>query len=186
MKSFSAILLTLLVFSAYASAQRSNDSIQKQIRTLKAEKAIYLSYDGSASKLMAIAPNFSDTDTKAAGIMAMNFAMAFFYPGQALSTPPELINFTFWPMSKKPRFAASTGPWQVTLPTGTLDLGNYRYAAKASENMEYLNFQIKRDDLAKIAASTEPVRFTLGKQAFTFTNEQLQLIRNFLSLSAAE
>ncbi|MFL6374120.1 MAG: hypothetical protein ACJ73D_05580 [Pyrinomonadaceae bacterium] len=172
----------LLVGSLCVGAQKSNDAIQKQIKSLHAEKSIYLTYDGNASKLMAYAPNFSDADAKNVGAMAMNFAMATFYPGQTLSTTPESINFTFWPMSKKPRFADSTGPWQVTLPSETLDLGNYRYAAKPSENMEYLNFQIKRTDLAKIATASAPVKFRLGSYNLSFTQDQLQLLRNFLSI----
>src|SRR6478735_6896412 len=118
MKRLAAITLTLISFTALA-AQKSNDAIQKQIKSLKAEKTIYLTNDGSSTKLMAYAPNFSDADAKTVGAMAMNFAMAVFYPGQTLTTPPQSVNFTFWPMSKKPRFAGSTGPWQVTLPTGT-------------------------------------------------------------------
>ncbi len=52
--------------------------------------------------------------------------------------------------------------------------------------MEYLNFKIKRDDLAKIAASTAPVKFRLGTQNFTFTSDQIQLLRNFLAISEAK
>lgn len=182
MKTLLATIFLLVGFLA-ASAQKSNDAIQKQIKSLHAEKTIYLTYDGNASKLMAYAPNFSDADAKAVGAMAMNFAMAAFYPGQTLSTPPEIINFTFWPMSKKPRFADVIGPWQVTLSSETLDLGNYRYAAKPSESMEYLNFQIKRTDLAKIAAASAPVKFRLGSYNLNFTQEQLQLLRDFLAVS---
>ena len=182
MKLLAAITLTLISFTALA-AQKSNEAIQKQIKSLKAEKTIYLTNDGSASKLMAYAPNFSDADAKAVGAMAMNFAMAAFYSGQALTTAPETINFTFWPMSKKPRFAGSTGQWEVMLPTGSLDLGDYRYAAKPSENMEYLNFQIKRADLEKIAAASAPVKFRLGTYSMSFTQEQIQLLRNFLAVT---
>jgi len=182
MKVLAAITLTLISFTALA-AQKSNDAIQKQIKSLKAEKSIYLTYDGGSSKLMGYAPNFSDADAKTVGAMAMNFAMAAFYQGQTLTAAPDVINFTFWPMSRKPRFAGSTGPWQVMLPSETLDLGNYRYAAKPSENMEYLNFQIKRSDLAKIAAAPAPVKFRLGDYNLSFTQEQIQLLRNFLAIS---
>jgi len=182
MKTLAAITLTLICFSALA-AQKSNDAIQKQIKSLKAEKTIYLTNDGSSSKLMAYAPNFSDADAKTVGAVAMNFAMAVFYPGPTLTTAPQTINFTFWPMSKKPRFAGPTGPWQVMLASGTLDLGEYRYAAKPAENMEYLNFQVKRSDLEKIASASAPVRFRLGSYNLSFTQEQIQLLRNFLAVS---
>jgi hypothetical protein len=181
MRTLVAIALLAISFAS-VSAQRSNDAIQKQIKSLHGEKSFYLTYDGNASKLMAIASNFDDSETKASGIMAMNFAMAIFYSGQQITSSPDTVNFTFWPMSKKPRFA-TTGAWVVDLPTGPLDLGDYRYAAKPAENMEYLNYKIQRADLAKIAAATSPVKFHLAGQNFSFTSEQLQLIRNFLSLS---
>jgi len=181
MKSVLAAVLLLIGLST-VSAQKSNDAIQKQIKSLHAEKSIFLTYDGSASKLMATASNFADAEAQPAGLQAMNFGIAAFYPGQQLTTPPDTINFTFWVLSKKPRFA-TTGALEVTLAGGALNLGDYRYAAKASENMEYLNFKLKRDDLAKIAASASPVRFHLAGQNFTFTAEQLQLLRNFLAVS---
>ena len=181
MKLLLAVIL-LVVGSFGVAAQKSNDSIQKQIRSLHAEKSIFLTYDGSASKLMATASNFADSEAQAAGLQAMNFGMAAFYPGQQLTTPPDTINFTFWVLSKKPRFA-TTGAWEVTLPSVALNLGDYRYAAKPGESMEYLNFKLKRDDLAKIAASTSPVKFHLAGQNFSFTSEQLQLLRNFLAIT---
>jgi hypothetical protein len=181
MRTVFAFALVALCLVA-VSAQKSNDAIQKQIKSLHGEKTFYLTYDGNASKLMAVASNFDDSETKPAGIMAMNFAMAVFYPGQQISTPPDTISFTFWPMSKKPRFA-TTGAWEVTLPGGNLSLGDYRYAAKPSEDMEYLNFKIQRADLARIAAATARVKFHLAGQNFTFTSDQLQMIRNFLALS---
>ena len=173
----------LLLAGTFAiSAQKTNDAIQKQIKSLHAEKSIYLSYDGNASKLMGVASNFDDSETRTAGVQAMNFAMAAFYQGQQLTSAPDTINFTFWPMSKKPRFA-TTGAWVVDLAGGALNLGDYRYAAKPSENMEYLNFKISRTDLAKIASANSPVKFHLAGQNFTFTSDQLQLLRNFLAVT---
>ena len=182
MKTILTVELLLVVGALAVSAQKSTDTIQKQIKSLHAEKSIYLTYDGSSSKLMAIASNFADSEAQAAGLQAMNFAMAAFYQGQELTTAPDTINFTFWVLTKKPRFA-TTGAWEVSLASGALGLGDYRYAAKPSETMEYLNFKLKRDDVAKIAASTSPVKFRLAGQNFTFTAEQLQLLRNFLAIS---
>jgi hypothetical protein len=182
MKSILALALLLAGLVTASQAQKSNDAIQRQIKTVHAEKSLFLTYDGASSKLMASASNFADSEAKAAGIEAMNFGMAAFYPGQQLTTPPDTINFTFWVLSKKPRFA-TTGAWEVTLPSGALALGDYRYAAKPSEKMEYLNFKLKRDDLAKIATSTSPARFHLAGHDFTFTSEQMQLLRNFLAIS---
>ncbi|HTH50868.1 MAG TPA: hypothetical protein VL501_02980 [Pyrinomonadaceae bacterium] len=177
-----AVVASLLLCCLAVGAQKSNDAIKQQIKSLKADKSITLTYDGSSSKLMASATNFSDSDAKAANILAANFGMAFFYPGQTLTTSPETINLTFWVMSKKPRFASS-GLWEATLPSGPLSLGEYRYAAKPENNMEYLNYKISRSDLAKIAASPLPVKFRLGAVTWSFTPEQMQLLRNFIALS---
>lgn len=172
----------ILAGFAVTYAQKSNDAIQKQIKALHAEKSIFLSSDGPESKLMAIAGNFDDVEAKAAGIQAMNFGMAAFYAGQQNTTASDPINFTFWVLSKKPRFG-TTGAWEMTLPAGTLSLGDYRYSAKPSENMEYLNFKIKRADFARIAASASPVKFILAGHHFTFTPDQLQILRNFLAVT---
>lgn len=180
MKTLTVAALVFIA-SSFALGQKTNAAIQKQIKSLKAEKQITLTNDGGASKVMAIAENFSAADEKAAGVQAMNFAMAFFYPGTTLSAPPEMINLTFWPMSKKPQFAGGSR-WIVNLPPGPLDLGDSRYTAKPSENMEYLNFKIKRDDLAKIAAAPS-VKFKLGGKELSFTPAQMQLLRNIIAIS---
>ena len=67
---------------------------------------------------------------------------------------------TFWVLTKKPRFAENHN-LLVTGESGRLDLGAARYAAKPRENMEYLNFEISREDLAKIAQDAAG-RFSLG------------------------
>ena len=174
--------LTLLAFSI-ASAQKTNDAIAKQIKSLKAEKAITLGYDKGAntSKIMVTGDNFADKEARAAGIQAMNFGMAFFYTGQAISTPPDLINFTFWVLTKKPKFAAAHS-WTVTLAKETLNFGDARYVARSGENMEYLNFKISRTDLTKIAAETN-VKFKLGTAEFTITPAQLATFKNVLAVS---
>ncbi len=180
MKSSLSITLVLLFLALSASAQRSNDAIQKQIRSLKADKQITLTFDGGSTKIMAIADNFADAEAKSAGVRAMNFGIAYFYPGKELAAPPETINFTFWVMSKKPKFAAANA-WKATIGAENLDLGDARYAAKSGENMEYLNFKLKRDDLAKIANSTGKI--TIGQANFTFTASQLTLLKNIIAVS---
>lgn len=171
-----AFLLTLSV-----SAQKTNDAVQKQIKSLKADKNIELSWDGGATKVFAHAENFADAEARKAGVDAMNFGMAYFYPGTTLNAPPETINLTFWVLTKKPQFGADS-KWIVTLPGETLDLGVPQYTSKPSNKMEYLNFVIKRSDLAKIAAASG-VKFKLDKADLTFTPGQLQMFRDILSLS---
>ncbi len=181
MKRQLSITFLLLLLALSASAQKTNDAIQKQIKSLKAEKQIMLTYDPAGStKIMAIADNFADSETKSAGIQAMNFAMAFHYAGSTLTVAPETIDLAFWVMAKKPVFLTAHG-WKATIGTETLDLGDARYGAKARENMEYLNFKLKREDLAKIANSTGKI--TLGTSNFTFTASQLTLLKNMIAVS---
>ncbi len=178
------LTVSLILLAALSiSAQKTNDAINSQLKSLKADKQITLSYDSSANatKLMVIADNFADAEAKKAGIQAMNFGMAFFYPGKALAAPPETINFTFWVMSKKPQFAGAHA-WKATVGTETLDLGDSRYAPKPSDNMEYLNFKITRADLAKIAAGTN-VKFKLGNADFTFTAAHLAIFKSLIAVT---
>ncbi|MBK7391783.1 MAG: hypothetical protein IPI64_00600 [Chloracidobacterium sp.] len=180
MKRQLSITFLLIFLALSAAAQKTNEDIQKQIKSLKAEKQITLTFDGGSTKIMAIADNFADSEAKSAGIQAMNFGMAFNYAGKDLAAPPETINFTFWVMSKKPKFGDAHA-WKATIGTETLDLGDARYAAKTNENMEYLNFKLTRDDLAKIANSTGKI--ALGTANFTFTASQLTLLRNIIAVS---
>lgn len=181
MKSSLSIILIALSLSVAAHAQRSNDAIQKQIKTLKAEKQITLTFEGNTSKVMVISDNFADSEAKTAGIQAMNFGVAFFYPGQTLTVSPEEFNFAFWVLTKKPQFANGSR-LVVKLPDGDLDLGDSRYAGKPGENMEYLNFKIKREDMKKIAAGSK-VKFSLGQREFTFTASQLTALSNLMAVS---
>jgi hypothetical protein len=59
-----------------------------------------------------------------------------------------------------------------------------RYAAKPREQMEYLNFEISRENLMKIAGQTE-VRFQLGDEEFTFTKSQMKLLADLLVVTEA-
>jgi len=178
MKSI-CLLAFLLAAALTVSAQKTNDAIQKQIKSLKADKQILLSYDkvSNASKIMATAGNFADSEAKKAGIQAMNFGMAFFYTGQSLAAPPDTINLTFWVLTKKPAFASSHA-WTIS----ALNLGDARYAAKPADNMEYLNFKISRADLARVASSAD-AKFKLGGKDFTFTPEQIQLLKSVVTIS---
>ena len=181
MKHF-ALIAAAFLLTISASAQKTNDAVQKQIKSLKADKNIELSYDGGATKVFAHAENFADAEARKAGVEAMNFGMAYFYPGTTLARSPETINLTFWVLTKKPQFGAET-KWVVILPGETLDLGVVpQYTSKPGNKMEYLNFVIKRSDLAKIAAVSTP-KFKLGKADLTFTTGQIQMFRDMLVIS---
>jgi len=183
MKYLPLFLVTLLFFTSVGSAQsgKTNDDVNLEIRSLGVEKAITVSFDpgGNASKIMAVTENFSNAEVERAGIMAMNFAMGFFYPGTVLTASPERLHFTFWAMTKKPRFAENH---HLTADLGsgkTLDLGEARYSPKPRENMEYLNFEISRTDLATIAAAGN-LTFRLGPYTFTATSEQQKVMRSLV------
>lgn len=185
MKKIYLISAIFLLTATLAAAQsKSNETISKQIKTLKAEKVFALSYDESAatSKLMVTAGNFDDGEAKKAGLQAMNFGMAFFYPGKTLTSTPDPINLTFWVLTKKPRFSEAHN-LTVTANGETLDLGDARYVSKPKENMEYLNFQISRANLEKIAKAGGEVKLKIGTNEFKFTPEHLRIFANLLTLS---
>jgi hypothetical protein len=131
---------------------------------------------------MVVGEDFGSEQDKRAGVEALNFGMAFFYPGKILNAAPDELNFTFWVLTKKPKFAASHA-WTVTLPDETLDLGDARYVSKPKENMEYLNFRISRQNLEKIAQGKD-VKLKLGTAELKFTPEHLKTFANLLKIMA--
>ncbi len=180
-----AITLALISLAIAASAQSiSNQSIQERIRSAGAGKTIELTFDAAArtTKVMAVSENFAKSEASRGGILAMNFAIGFFYPGDAMDKSPESFLLTFWVMSRKPRFGESHS-MTVVLPDEMLVIGSARYAAKPRQEMEYLNFEISRENLSKIAAHTD-VRFHLGDEEFTFTSSQMKLLADLLSVTA--
>jgi hypothetical protein len=70
------------------------------------------------------------------------------------------------------------------MPDEMLVIGSARYIAKAREQMEYLNFEISRENLARIAGQSE-LRFMLGDEEFAFTRTQMKLIADMLSITEA-
>ena len=183
MKNFLSIVAIIILAFTAVSAQKTNDAISKQIKSLKADKNISLEYDAASnsSKIFVRADNFSDAEAKKAGIQAMNFGMAHIYVGQSLAAPPESFDLAFWVLTKRPRFATAN-TWTITLGRDTLDLGDARYGGKPAEDMEYLNFHLSRENLAKIAAGSN-VKFHLGAAEFTFTAAQLTLFRDLLAIT---
>ena len=178
---FVAALLVTLALTATAQS-KSSEAIRQQIRNAHADKSLALSSDpgGNTSKLMGVSENFADGEASSAGIRAMNFAVGFFYAGQDLAKSPDQVMLTFWVLTKKPRFAENHH-LAVVLPNETLDLGDARYAAKPRSDMEYLNFEISRENLKKIVKSN--ARIHLGDHDFTLTREQMKLLGDVLLVS---
>ena len=148
-----------------------------------AQKTIALTYDaaGQTTKLGGVSENFSGDEAGRSGILAMNFATGIFYPGNDLVKSPESFLLTFWVLSKKPRFGANHS-LTVALRDEMLVIGSARYVAKPREQMEYLNFEISRENLSKIASQTD-VRFQLGDEQFTFTKSQMKLFGDLLMIT---
>lgn len=183
--SISIVLAIFALFIPASSQDLTSDVIRERIRTAQAGKQITLTHDaaGQTTKLMGVSDNFSKDEASRAGILAMNFALGFFYPGDSMVRPPESFQLTFWVMSKKPRFSRNHS-LTAAMPDEMLVIGSARYTAKAREQMEYLNFEIARENLARIAGQSE-VRFMLGDEEFTFTRSQMKLIADMLAVTEA-
>lgn len=177
-----AVIIALVCAVAAAGQGRSHEDIRCQLIDLNADRVFTLTYDdaGNTSKLMAIAENLPQKEVERAGAQAINFAAAFTFTGKVLMAAPEKIALTFWVLTKKPVFANSHR-WIVNAGGATVDLGDARYAAKATEKMEYLNFVVPLDDLSKIA--TTGATFRLGSFDFTFTPAQIKLLSNMLAIA---
>lgn len=183
MKYTITIAAAIFVFSINTFSQLTNDTIQHRIRSAHADKSISLTYDavGKTSKLMAVSDNFSKDEASRSGVLAMNFAIGHIYAGDAITAEPENFLLTFWVLSKKPRFGVSHS-MTVELSDEMLVIGSARYVAKPQQQMEYLNFEISRANLSKIARATD-VRFMLGDEKFTFTRSQMKLLGDLLTIT---
>lgn len=179
---FSAIIIVLAAAASFGQA-KPNSEISRQIASLRMEKNVRLDYDksGNTSRLKAVTDNFSDSDVRRSGIQAMNFAMGFFYPGDVLKSAPDPIMLSFWVLTKRPRFGDDHS-LRAFFGGDSIDLGDARYVSKPSENMEYLNFQLSRANLARIA-QTHDVKLQIGKFEFNLTPEQRIVIAEILHVS---
>jgi hypothetical protein len=177
-----ALLAAIFVFTADAQ-NLSNETMRDRIRSAKVDAGITLTFDeaGRTSKLMAISDNFAKDESSRAGVLAMNFALGCIYAGDSLTKSPDTFLLTFWVLSKKPRFGENHA-MTVALQEEMLTIGSARYVAKPSQQMEYLNFEISRANLARIAAESN-VKVHLGDEVFVFTNSQMKLIAATLAVT---
>jgi hypothetical protein len=177
MKKLLFLSIALFLSSFAVEAQKTNDQIVSQIRN----KKIKLTFEGGTTKLMAVAENFPDSEAKSAKVVAMNFAVGFFYTGRTLERMPDEMLLTFWVMSKKPVFAERHS-LTIYADGEEILLGEGRYSARARENMEYLNFNVSRDALVKVA-STSNVHLKIGDSTFKFTSDQMRMLADLLEAS---
>ncbi len=183
LKKFFLLPTLILTLTAFAFAQiKANDAIEKQIKILKVEKVISVSYDesGGTSKIFVRGEDFGRTQDNRAALQSFSFGMAFFYAGKALTAAPDIINLTFWAQSKKPRFAEAHN-LTIFTDAETLDLGDARYVLK-SDKIEYLNFKISRENLIKIAKSSN-AKLKIGNAEFQFAPEHLRVFTALVKIS---
>ncbi len=175
-------LLLLLPVSAFSQSKLIN-TMERQARKLGSEKNITVTHDtnSNSSKVMLVADNFDEGDVSRANLMAMNFASGFFFVGDTLAAAPERMQFTFWVMSKKPRFAAAH-ELEFIAGSESILVGAARYAAKPGRNMEYLNYEISRTDIGKIAKQTRVIA-KIGAYEFQLTRRQLKSLADLLLIT---
>lgn len=168
------IVFPLFAFAALAQT-KSNAAIQQQLRSL-GSGSVSVEFDEASrvTKIKGVAENFSRDNEKNAGVRAMNFAVGVIYSGAGLDRSPEPIMLSFWVLSGKPRFGDDHS-LIVFAGNETLQLGDARYVARARDGMEYLNFDLTRDQLKRIAKESR-VRFLLGGKEFAFTPSHLKLL----------
>lgn len=184
MKKILYIFLCSLILSVAAWAQaKSADAIRAQAASLGLGKAISVEFDAAAgtTTIRAVAENFNDADARRAGIRAINFAAGVIAPGDGLKSSAGEFLFSFWIMSRAPRFESATAA-EFIVGTETLPAANFRYSARRREDMEYVNVTLRRVELEKIASAAS-VRAKIGNSEFTFTPRQLQLLRGLLAIT---
>lgn len=176
--------LSGLLFVAPSFAQgKPVAEMARQIASLRAERAITLNHDpvGGSSRLMLVAENFTNDDADRAKVMAMNFACGFFFAGAELGRSPETMMLTLWVKTRAPRFASAN---ELSFVVGgeSLEIGPARYSAKADRQMEYLNYEVPRPVLERIASNSR-VTLRVGGREFQMTRGQLESLANLLLVS---
>ena len=176
MKVFLFLFLLLLTPATLSAQARSNDSIRDKINDLGASKHIVVEYNAGSNvtTIRAVAENFAEAETKAAGARAMNFAVGMMYVGKELKNATEPFKMAFWVNASKPAFAQGL-PIQISAGETHYEIRDARHIRRDRDNMEYLNFQLTREQLKTIALY-ENVRVHVGPHAFTFTKSQLKLM----------
>lgn len=176
MKLILTVIFTLIFSITVFSQTLTNAQITQRIKDRRAENSISLTFNsaGNTTTIRGVSENFPSAESKHAGILAMNFAVGFYYPGSELKDPPEKLLLSFWVLTEKPRFRENN-----SLNAGTAAFGNARYAYKDRMDVEYLNFELSSDEIAAIAAAG---KIKIGSEDFTLTAEQKDLLNDILAI----
>jgi hypothetical protein len=176
MKTFLTIGFTLFLSISLHAQAKTNTAIEQQLRFSGANAIVHFDPNSKVTTLKGVAENFSDSDTKRAGVKAMNFAVGALYVGDKIERSIDPLTFSFWIMSGKPRFGQDQ-TLVVVSGSGRTELGAGRYVARR-DGMEYINFNLSRDQFSKIAGAES---FILGGKPFTPTGSQKKLLREILA-----
>ncbi|MDI1241518.1 MAG: hypothetical protein PSX80_06315 [bacterium] len=180
MKTFLSFAFTLLLSISLHAQAKTNSSIEQQLRASGANATVHFDANSKVTTLKGVAENFSDSDTKRAGVKAMNFAVGALYAGSKIDRSIDPLTLSFWIMSGKPRFGDDQTLIAVSGNDRT-DLGVGRYTARR-DGMEYINFNLTRDQFAKLV---EAPTFLIGGKQFTPTGSQRKLLRDILAATQA-
>lgn len=176
MKLILAVIFTLTFSISAFSQTLTNAELTRRIKERRAEKTISLSFNaaGNTTTVRGVSENFPSAESKHAGVLAMNFAVGFYFPGSELAHSPDKLLLSFWVLTNRPRFRESN-----SLNAGTAAFGNARYAYKERMDMEYLNFELRPDEIAVMAAAG---KIKIGSENFTLTAEHRDLLADILAL----
>ena len=181
MKTLLAVAFTFLLSVSISAQTRTNTAIEQQLGSSGTNATVHFDPNSKVTTLKGVAENFSDSDTKRAGVKAMNFAVGALYAGDQIDRSIDPLTLSFWIMSGgKARFGDS----QTLIATANgenADLGSGRYTFRR-DGMEYVNFNLTRDQLSKLANAA---KWTLGGKQFTPTGSQKKLLREILAATQA-
>lgn len=180
MKTLLAVAFTFLLPVSISAQTRTNTAIEQQLGSSGTNATVHFDPNSKVTTLKGVAENFSDSDTKRAGVKAMNFAVGALYAGDKIDRSIDPLTLSFWIMSGgKPRFGEDQTLVAVN-GSERADLGAGRYVARR-DGMEYINFNLTRDQFAKVSESSS---FLIGRKQFTPTASQKKLLRAILLATA--
>lgn len=182
MIKFCTVISIILLAATFASAQTKNAAaIEKQLKSLKADKVFALVYDKDAdnSKIYGFGADFGKEQAKRNAVESFRFGLAVFFAGKDLKTAPDEYVLTFQAGTKTAKFAEAH-KLIFKIDGATLDLGDARYANK--NGIEYLNFKISREQLSKLAKGKE-ILMKIGAAEFKLAAEHLKMFTDLYALS---
>ena len=180
MKTFLTIAFTFLLSVSLHAQSKTNTAIEQQLKSSGANATVHFDANSKVTTVKGVAENFSDSDTKHAGVKAMNFAVGALYVGDKIERSIDPLTLSFWIMSGKPRFGEDQ-TLVVVSGSDRTDLGGGRYVARR-DGMEYINFSLTREQFGKVAEASSLI---LGGKQFTPTGSQKKLLRDIFAATQA-